>query len=323
MSEQRNSNPELFVGKTDSNPTEPFMDPLSHHLDTHALQALASGELPPQEAMDAHAHLDGCSLCREDFTSWKLLVKNLESLPELGTRAAFEDAILARVLPSTPAKAALRHLTSQGIQRHLMGELDPEQSAGVLVHLAQCTACRKEASVWHGLFAKLGTLPSPLPSLGFEDAVMARVPVEAIARVVAAERRPWHQRVQERVAGWVPRTRRGWVLWGGASVLPATGPILALVLFLTNPALTLRDILVFTQWQLLRMGEGLGALWLKIPGSVAITRILEGVPQVLQRIPPEGLLLAFVLSSLVIAASALILIRSLLLPISHRRSHAP
>jgi anti-sigma factor RsiW len=298
------------------------MDPLNPHLDDRVLQALACGEQSPQDVLDGHAHLAGCKACEQALRRWEVLVAGLEQLPLREPGPAFEEAILARLVPQSPRGAALRHLAPEGIQRHLMGELNPEQSAGAVAHLAHCPSCREEAARWHTLFGGLGTLPSVSPTAAFEDRVMVRVPVGAIARAFAAQQRPWSERLLTRVQRWVPRTGRGWALLGGASILPATAPILLILFFLANPAVSLRDLLLFVQWQLFRLGDGLGARWLQSWGGGSASWGLETLWAGLQRLPTEGLILAFFLSALIIATSAVILVRSLLLPAPRGRSHA-
>jgi len=322
MTLSRNFNPKTNVGNSDPNTTEPRMNPAHPHLDDPTLQALASGELPPQEALRVQGHLEDCAECRGALAHWERLVVSLERLPELMPPPAFENAVMARVLPPNPNGAATRHLAPQGIQRHLMGELSPEQSAGVQAHLSQCDACRDVASEWQTLFGALRALPAPSPRAGFEDRVMARVPIDAIARVFAAEQRPWQERVQDQIRGWMPRARRTWILLGAAMVLPAMVPILLAALVLTNPALSLRDLVLFLQWQLLGLGEGLGTLWRQLPGSGIVTLGIDRLVMTIQQIPTEGLLLAFIIAALVIATSASILFRSLLLPALRGRSHA-
>lgn len=322
MTHFRNSNPKQIVGNSDINTTEPPMHPAHPHLDDPTLQALASGELSPQDALGVHAHLEECGDCRGALTTWERLVAAIEGLPELGPSLAFESAVLARALPQHPTGATTRHLAPQGIQRHLMGELSAEQSAGVLAHLSQCATCQEAASEWQALFSGIRTLPVPSPSVGFEDRVMARVPVDAIARVYATEQRPWLARIQDHVSGWMPRTRRSWIALGSAMVLPALVPILVTLLVVTNPVVSLRDLLLFAQWQLLGLGDGLNTLWQQLPGSAVVTGVIDLLATAIRQIPTEGLLLAFFMASLVIATSVFILFRSLLLPALRGRSHA-
>lgn len=323
MTKERNPNPKSSVRNPEPFPTEHPMNPTDFHLDDHALQALASGEGSPQGALDAQEHLAGCVSCSTALRRWESLIVELEGLPQHEPTDAFEAAVLARVLPGTQEGAmtgvsSSAHLTPQGIQRHLMGEISAEQSARSLNHLAQCPSCQDEATAWQSVFSQLTALPSPAPSTGFEDRVMARIPVAAIAQVFAEEQRPWTERVLDRLGRLIPRTPKGWLFVGTAAVVPATVPLVLGVLFLTNPMLSVRDIVLFAQWQFLRLND----LWPQVPGSQRVTENLESVALLLQQIPPGAIVLALLLTSLVIGTSGFILVRSLLLPVWRGRSHA-
>jgi hypothetical protein len=117
--------------------------------------------------------------------------------------------------------------------------LPPHAAAEARLHLDRCMRCTMEFEAYQSLFGLLGELPRFAPSLGFADAVMARVEITPQAHPAFA----WLRRL-------VPSSRRGWALIWVAVTAPVT-PLIALVLWLM--AQPLLSPATFAQYVMMRL----------------------------------------------------------------------
>lgn len=67
----------------------------------------------------------------------------------------------------------------EGLQEYLDGSLPKKQSLAFFLHLRECDACQAEHDRLQGLFQLLDALPpQPVPE-GFDEKVMAAIPLQA------------------------------------------------------------------------------------------------------------------------------------------------
>ena len=111
------------------------------------------------------------------------------------------------------------------LQDYVDGTLPSRQATAVSLHLQDCPACARRERELRALVAVLASLPRPEPPAGFDDRILAAVPL-AHYREMADLRRPrvavWLE--PESLPGWLrsPRTRLAGI------VLAAAGAALAL-----------------------------------------------------------------------------------------------
>ena len=103
------------------------------------------------------------------------------------------------------------HPEQERLEALAAGELGAADAAVVESHLVGCARCREEVDEWRQLFGALADLPGIEPSVGFTDAVMARVAV----------RSPWAERLSALLRWMTPRTTAAWALLAAVLALPA------------------------------------------------------------------------------------------------------
>lgn len=79
-----------------------------------------------------------------------------------------------------------QHLSAEGIQALLEGELPGGEAVALEEHASSCARCQAELEAWRLLFAELAEMPRMTPAAGFRDRVMENV--EIPARVPLLER---------------------------------------------------------------------------------------------------------------------------------------
>jgi hypothetical protein len=130
------------------------------------------------------------------------------------------------------------HLDAMTLEQLAEETLPAEAAAEARVHLDACMRCKMELEADQSLFGVLGELPRFAPSVGFADAVMARVAIAPQVHPALA----WLRRM-------VPSSRRGWALIWVAVTAPVT-PLIALVLWLI--AQPLLSPATFAQYVMMR-----------------------------------------------------------------------
>ena len=93
------------------------------------------------------------------------------------------------------------HLSAEGLQGFLEGELSSTEHSAVEEHLELCRRCSADVDVWRVLFSKLGSLQVIRPHEGFQERVMAGVHLPVRIPLVA--------RVRARISGLIPRASEG------------------------------------------------------------------------------------------------------------------
>jgi anti-sigma factor RsiW len=79
------------------------------------------------------------------------------------------------------------HLTELALELRAAGETEAAELQATDSHLQACPECRAREAEWRRLFHTLASLPALEPSASFDDRVMARVRVPAMAKAPA----PW------------------------------------------------------------------------------------------------------------------------------------
>lgn len=95
------------------------------------------------------------------------------------------------------------HLSAEGIQAFLEGELPNAEASALQDHVSSCARCGAEVEAFRLLFAELGTLPELVPSEHFAERVMGELP-SRLERPLIAERPERAER-----AGQAERARAG------------------------------------------------------------------------------------------------------------------
>ena len=93
------------------------------------------------------------------------------------------------------------HLSAEGLQSFLEGELSSTEHSAVEEHLELCRRCSADFDVWRLLFSKLGSLQVTRPHEGFQERVMAGVHLPVRIPLVA--------RVRARISGLIRRASEG------------------------------------------------------------------------------------------------------------------
>ncbi len=309
-----------------------------HHLSSELLQAMAEGELDAARMEAAQAHLAGCGRCRGELEGWQLLFSGLEELPDLGPTPGFAERVLAQVelrpslaqrmgdriralAPGRKAVGGVRHLSTDGIHDYLDHRLAARVRVRVDTHLAACDDCRDEVEAWAPVFQGLQALPHHAPASGFADAVMARVPVAAIARAYQTPEESWGSRLAGAASRAIPRTRKGWAMAGGLVAAPAAAMVAVVAAVLVHPLLTFGGLLTFARWQ---MAGAMGAGWSRavefLGGSPVVLQAWEVVAALLQAPAAAAFGLGALWAS--VLGSVWVLYRHVIAPSFSRESHA-
>jgi anti-sigma factor RsiW len=345
---KRNPDEDESVGKfeiPDTTHEETLVNPHGDtHLNSELLQAMAEGELDPARMDPARAHLAGCGRCRAELEGWQLLFSELEDLPDLGPAMGFADRVMTRVevraplpqrvadrlrslVPSRSTPPGVRHLNVNGIHEYLDRQLGLRARQRVDEHLATCGRCRSEVEGWAPVFEGLQALPRFSPPQGFADAVMARVPVAAIAEVARspeAVRSPeaaWTTRALDAASRLIPATRKGWAVVGGLVATPTVAMVAAVAAVVLHPLLSFEGLLTFARW---RLADALGAGWLRalesFGGNPVVLRAWEVVSTLLQA--PGMVAFGLVALWASVLAAAWVLYRHVIAPSFSTENHA-
>lgn len=101
------------------------------------------------------------------------------------------------------------HLSAEGIQAFLEGELPDVEAGAVQEHVGSCARCRAEVEAFQLLFAELGALPEMAPSEHFAERVMGNLPPHLVNAPVpepASSREQAHapgRSAKEGLGGWL------------------------------------------------------------------------------------------------------------------------
>ena len=229
------------------------------HLDEGSFQRYLEGELDDAVRAFAEAHLSTCERCAARLEGWRMLLEELEDLPELPPPHGFSDRILASIpsdgvpAPShwTRARAAFRrlripaHPSDWVLQDLIDGAVVARKAARIQVHLAECDGCRHEYETWRMLSASLAALQRCTPSPGFAEAVMSRV--ELVADRAAEP--SWSARLLSSLRLLIWSNQRAWGAAGALVVAPLLIVSALVGSILLHPLLSLGDLLVFGVWQ--------------------------------------------------------------------------
>ena len=167
------------------------------------------------------------------------------------------------------------------------GVLAPAEQAEVEQHLGGCPQCAAEVEACRSMIATLGSLPRFEPDPGFADAVMARVQTQPAT-------------LSLRIQGWLPETRRGWVLLSGALLAPVVPVVMLIAWLLSHPMVTTGGLMDWVTTQGLALASSAAG---GLSRAVFESGIAGWIPDLITVIAaaPAGLLIALVL----IAALAL------------------
>jgi anti-sigma factor ChrR (cupin superfamily) len=291
------------------------------HPKSEALEALAAGDLRAAEAGLLREHLALCAQCRREAERWENLFRELEelSLPPVALRSeAFATAVLSQ-LALAPAPET-RHLTLEGVDLYLAGQLEPALLARVKSHLRGCPRCRREVDRLGALVRGLEALPPQLPSPQLRKEVLRQLPT-----IVAG----WDPKTApgwaSALAPWLPSSPRGWAISGALALTPTLGVTAILLGIMGHPLLSVGGLLTFLRWKL---SDALGQLALFLSDLVTQTPVAHWIWRgalALAEIPPATLGLWFLVLALLGAltsASALLLLRTLLSPPIREDFHA-
>lgn len=232
--------------------------------------------------------------------------------------------------PSAPD--AVRHLTPAGIQDYLEGQLTLRTQVRVREHLARCPDCTGEVAAWSRVMAHLDTLPRLGPSSTFADRVMARVPVEAIAQVVANEKAPrtildlpgseGRKGILARLLPrLLPQTRGGWMAMGSLMAVPTLAGVAIVAVLALNPLVGSRDLLTFAAWKLSDALAGAGQSALSLVGQTSAVRLLGEIFVALAQTPVANRISFLLGAALAMGAALFVMYRNLYRPLRTGESH--
>ena len=105
------------------------------------------------------------------------------------------------------------HLPEEMLEAIAEGALPPGDRSEAVAHVEACSRCATEIEAYRSLFAGLSALPRFAPSAAFSDAVMSRVTLPHAALQM------------DRLAHWLPSTRRGWSAFAAAVLVPVIAVI--------------------------------------------------------------------------------------------------
>ena len=243
--------------------------PESAHPNPEEMQELLDGALDESRTRDLRLHMESCARCRSQFEAWSVLFQDLgdlvahsptphfsgrvmDALPDGAVAGRSWASRLRRWLgPDRVRRDTGTHLTTDGIQSLLDGELSPASSTRAEAHLGSCRACRDRLATWRHLTGDLDQIGRLAPSPAFAERVMAHVRV----RKAVAMARP---SLKERVHSWAvvhPRRLERLAALAGAGVTPAAILTLMTYSVLSHPLVTAESLASF--------------LWLKARSGVA------------------------------------------------------
>lgn len=203
----------------------------------------------------------------------------------------------------------IRHPDTERLQELAGDRLDAADTAVVESHLAGCERCREEVEEWRALYLALGGLPSFEPSVGFADAVMARVEVPS----------PWAVRLAALYRRLVPRTTGGWALATAFLALPALVYAGAVAWLADQPWFSLGWLVVFAReqvWGFVRNAAAAGADW------VLGTDVARALADAAATAPPGSFGLMAALFGTAMVVSAWVLYHHLIQTPSRESGHA-
>ncbi|MEX0856403.1 MAG: zf-HC2 domain-containing protein, partial [Gemmatimonadota bacterium] len=249
------------------------MSEKSAHIGSDTLQAYLEGELEAHRRDEIAAHLCACASCADELAGWQLLFQDLEGLGALAPSASFRARVLEGMKPeepkAAPPLAAARRLPlrkrllavlpfrrgpvdahpgGDTLQDLVDGTLPGHRAAALQTHLAACSECRAESTVWQRLASLLSDLPTFAPAEGFA----ARVMGEFRSRGMVPAPRPlpsWGDRLAAAARWIVPTSRWGRVAAGSLVVAPAVGLLTIAGIIIAHPLLAPGDLVAFVGWR--------------------------------------------------------------------------
>lgn len=247
------------------------MDVGHTHLSPEQIQAYLEEALPFQEQAGAELHVRGCPGCRDQVEGWREFLAQLNGLHRVAPSAAFSRSVLDRLelqpeLDIATAPSASDHPAWEVLQEWADGVLPRRVRARVDRHVQACPSCAREGARWKELFAAMEGVPALAPSADLSEGVLARVR-SASTRVQEAQA-PQDQVVtapsptrgpRVAVPDWVrslrPRSRRGWMVAGGAIAAPGVALATLAALVASHPLVSLGDLTAF--------------LWIQVTGALS------------------------------------------------------
>ncbi|MEX2526348.1 MAG: zf-HC2 domain-containing protein [Gemmatimonadota bacterium] len=247
------------------------MDARHTHLSPEHIQAFLEEDLPPQEQAGVEAHVRGCSGCRDQVESWREFLAQLNGLPTVAPSAAFSRSVLDRLelepeLDAATAPSASDHPAWEVLQEWADGVLPRRLRVRVDRHVQACPSCSRESARWKELFAAVNAVPVLAPTSDFSEGVLARVrsastraqeaqsPQDQVVTAPAPVRGP-----RVAVPDWIrslrPRSRRGWMVAGGAIAAPGVALATLAALVASHPLVSMGDLAAF--------------LWIQTTGAVS------------------------------------------------------
>lgn len=165
------------------------------------------------------------------------------------------------------------HPNTERLQAFVEESLDERQRDTVESHVSVCVECRVEVEELRSLFGALSELATFAPSVGFADAVMAKVRVRQPAFAGAGA---WIERV-------TPQTTRGWAAAAAVLALPLVGATILISWLMAQPGVTPQGLWTMTaalasdaaasgwQWAWARFAGTNLAAWLAQAAELAQT----------------------------------------------------
>ena len=144
------------------------------HLDDGTFQSYLEGELDREVRAGIEAHFASCARCSAQLEGWRMLLEELEELPDLQPSLEFGNRVLERLPLQERAAPGLlgrlrgvlaprrrrssRHLTPELIQDLLDGIAGRGAPGQIPAHLATCRRCEQEYAHWEQLYRSPWTL---------------------------------------------------------------------------------------------------------------------------------------------------------------------
>ncbi len=161
------------------------------------LMEYAAGNLSDPQAAELERHLSGCSCCREELQSWRLLEGQLRAFPLVDEPAGFKSAVMSRIaaetlvartpvayMPVDPVLVGALGALLLGIAALLAGvgtgTTELSFDGGYWVDLAG----QLGSSVWNLTVSAVGLALSGLAQAAFSD-LMGALPVLTAAVLLA------------------------------------------------------------------------------------------------------------------------------------------
>ena len=302
------------------------------HLDDGTLQSYLEGELDREVRAGMEAHLASCARCSAQLEGWRMLLEELEELPDLQPSLEFGNRVLERLPLQEPVAPGLlrrlrgvlaprrrrssRHLTPEVIQDLLDGIDGSRAPSQIPAHLATCRRCEQEYAHWERLYLSLDGLDQLRPSRGFARAVMRQVDFGAVQVTTPS----LASRLLVAAREILPSTRRAWGVASALVAAPTLSVTALLTLVVLHPLLNFRDLLAFTTWRVTDFAQ-LAASWM-IQQVTDSSLLLQGYGLLQTLLSSPGVTLAGVVGIWITLITAVwILYRNVVAPSSTVSRH--